>query len=96
MVLEVMQRLKWVLQRLVLELMLLLMVVVVVLVVWLLLLMMVMMMMQVMMVVLINSLLIHIVENLFGLVFKELLKLLGGLFVGHKPVLLRSTQVKQS
>lgn len=66
-----------------LELMLLLMVVVVV---------MLLMMLEVIMVVLIHDLLVHIMDKLLGLVFEELLKLLGGLFVCHKPVLLREEE----
>lgn len=77
-VLEVMQRLQRVLQGLVLELMLLLMGVVVV----------VMLLMQeVVMMILIHTLLVCIMGKRLGLIFEEFLKLLGGLFVRHKPVL---------
>lgn len=90
-VLEVMQRLQRVLQGLVLELMLLMVVVLVVLVVVVVMLMM-LMMLEVIMVVLIHDLLVHVTGKLLGLVFEELLKLLGGLFVCHKPVLWREEE----
>lgn len=78
-VLEVMQRLQRVLQCLVLELMVVLVVVL-------------MMMLEMIMVVLIHDLLVHIMSELFGLVFEELLELLGGLLVRDKPVLQRERE----
>ena len=82
-VLEVMQWLQRVLQGQVLELLLLLMMVVVrVMRLQLLLLL------QVVMVVLMDSLLVCIKDNPLWLVLEELLKLLGGFFVSHKPILL--------
>lgn len=79
-VLEVMQRLQRVLQCLVLELMVVLVVVVVL-----------MMLLEMIMVVLVHDLLVHIMSELLGLVFEELLKLLGGLLVRDKPVLQRES-----
>lgn len=46
-----------------------------------------MMLLQVVMVVMIHMLFVRIMGKLLGLVFEELLKLFGGLFVRDKPVL---------
>ncbi|TNN45437.1 hypothetical protein EYF80_044383 [Liparis tanakae] len=83
-VLQVMQRLQRVLHGLVLHRLLLVLEVEVVEVVLLLLLQVVV----VLLVVVVHDLLVHVQDELLGLVFEELLKLLGGLLVGHEPVLL--------
>lgn len=88
-VLEVMQRLQRVLHGWVLELMLLMLMVVGVVVM---LLMMLEVMVMVVVVVVIHDLLVHVMDKLLGLVFEELLKLLGGFFVCHEPVLSREEE----
>jgi len=49
----------------------------------------------VLLVVVVYDLLVHVQDELLGLVFEELLKLLGGLLVGHEPVLLGRVETTQ-